>query len=133
MEITVGVIGPQKQMQAMSPSLTLTGSSILTLEEKFQGGTGTNITPLPEDLIPAESAMMAQKRIELVARKLGLSGFARIDAFLHIKSGELIIIEVNTIPGLTPSTVIYHQAIAEKPPMVPYQFLERILEYRRKY
>jgi len=50
---------------------------------------------------------------------------------MHIKTGELIIIEVNTLPGLTPSTVIYHQALAENPPMYPTEFLERIIDLSR--
>jgi D-alanine-D-alanine ligase-like ATP-grasp enzyme len=66
--------------------------------------------------------------MEKVAKALGIKGYARIDAFMHIKTGELIIIEANTTPGLTPSTVIYHQALAEKPPMYPAQFLESVIK-----
>ena len=65
--------------------------------------------------------------MQKVAQALGLRGYARIDAFMHVKTGELIIIEANTTPGLTPSTVIYHQALTEKPPMYPTEFLEKIV------
>jgi len=38
------------------------------------------------------------------------------------------VIEINTLPGLTPSTVIYHQALAENPPIYPREFLEEIIK-----
>jgi len=63
-----------------------------------------------------------------VAKKLGIQVYARIDAFMHRKTGELIIIEANSTPGLTPSTVIYHQALEEKPPMYPTSLLENIIK-----
>ena len=59
---------------------------------------------------------------------MGLEGYGRIDAFMHIETGEIIVIEANTIPGLTPSTVIFQQALAEHPPLYPTTFLEKITE-----
>jgi D-alanine-D-alanine ligase-like ATP-grasp enzyme len=47
---------------------------------------------------------------------------------MNVSTGELIIIEVNTLPGLTPSTVLYHQALAENPPLFPLQLLEKIIK-----
>ncbi|MCA9388508.1 hypothetical protein KC644_01975, partial [Candidatus Berkelbacteria bacterium] len=126
-EVTIGVYGEKGNLKAMNPSVTIASGSILSVEEKFQGGTGVNITPPPTKCIPKEVTKSAKKRLETVANRLGINGFARIDAFMNIKNGELIIIEANSIPGLTPSTVIYHQALAESEPMYPTQFLEKIL------
>ena len=39
----------------------------------------------------------------------------------------MILIEANSLPALTPSTVIYHQALAENPPLNPLKFLEKII------
>jgi hypothetical protein len=39
-----------------------------------------------------------------------------------------MIIEANTTPALTPSTVIFHQALDENPKMYPVDFLEKIIE-----
>ena len=111
----------------MSPSITVASGDVLSVEEKFQGGTGINITPPPEDRVPRKVVEGAKRRIERVAAALGLGGYARIDAFLNIRTGEIYVIEANTLPGLTPSTVIYHQALAEKTPLTPRQFLEKIL------
>jgi hypothetical protein len=68
------------------------------------------------------------RRIEKVVDVLGIEGYGRIDAFMHIETGEIIVIEANTIPGLTPSTVIFQQALTEDPPLYPTAFLEQITE-----
>lgn len=127
-EITSGVLEEDGKMRAMSPSLTVAVGNILSLEEKFQGGTGVNITPPPTPYVKPSAVKKAKERIEMVAKKLGVQGYARIDAFMHRKTGELIIIEANSTPGLTPSTVIYHQALGEKPPLYPIALLEKIIE-----
>ncbi|THU46375.1 hypothetical protein C4D60_Mb09t04280 [Musa balbisiana] len=113
-EVTVGVMGTRGEMHSLSPSITVkeTGD-ILSLEEKFQGGTGINLTPPPAAII----------RIE---------GFSRIDAFMNVQSGEVLVIEVNTIPGMTPSTVLIHQALAEQPPIRPQEFFRTVLEFARQ-
>ncbi|MFZ2975284.1 MAG: hypothetical protein WA055_01465 [Candidatus Moraniibacteriota bacterium] len=126
-EITMGLIGKKGKMQAMKPSMTVAMGSVLTLEEKFQGGTGINITPPPEKFVPKSVVEKAMKRMEIVANALGVENYVRIDAFMNIASGELIIIEANTTPALTPSTVIFHQALAENPPIYPVEFLENII------
>jgi len=125
-EITVAVLGKGKNLKSLNPSFSVAEGNILSLEEKFQGGTGINITPPPQSFVKKQAIDLTKKRIERVARILNLSGYARIDAFMHIKTGEIIVIEVNTMPALTPSTVIYHQALAEKEPMYPKEFLEKI-------
>jgi len=127
-EITMGVVQEGDHLHAMSPSLTVAVGNILSLEEKFQGGTGINITPPPAPYVKPSAVRKARERMECVAKKLGIAGYARIDAFMHRKTGELIIIEANTTPALTPSTVIYHQALEENPPMYPAAFLEKIME-----
>ncbi|KAE8099081.1 hypothetical protein FH972_017090 [Carpinus fangiana] len=128
-EVTVGVIGKRGSMHSLSPSLTVkeTGD-ILSLEEKFQGGTGINLTPPPLSIISKEALERCKERIELIANTLQLEGFSRIDAFVNVDSGEVLIIEVNTVPGMTPSTVLIHQALAEQPPMYPRQFFRLLLD-----
>uniref|UniRef100_A0A494G8M6 ATP-grasp domain-containing protein n=1 Tax=Solanum lycopersicum TaxID=4081 RepID=A0A494G8M6_SOLLC len=41
---------------------------------------------------------------------------------------QVLIIEVNTVPGLTPSTVLIHQALSEQPPLYPQQFFRTLLD-----
>lgn len=123
-EVTVAVVGERGRLTALDPSLTIvSGGDVLSLEEKFQGGTGVNITPPPPSLVPTETLATARQRVARAADALGVEGFARVDAFLDVDEGEVTIIEVNTVPGMTPSTVLFHQALAMDPPMEPADFL----------
>uniref|UniRef100_A0A2P2MLM9 D-alanineD-alanine ligase n=3 Tax=Rhizophora mucronata TaxID=61149 RepID=A0A2P2MLM9_RHIMU len=128
-EVTVGVLGKRGSMRSLSPSVTVkeTGD-ILSLEEKFQGGTGINLTPPPASIVSEEALERCKQRMELIANTLQLEGFSRIDAFLNVDSGEVLVIEVNTVPGMTPSTVLIHQSLAEQPPSYPHQFFRRLLD-----
>ncbi|XP_022883256.1 uncharacterized protein LOC111400008, partial [Olea europaea var. sylvestris] len=128
-EVTVGIVGKRGSMHSLTPSITVkeTGD-ILSLEEKFQGGTGINLTPPPISIISDGALEKCRQRIELIANTLHLEGFSRIDAFVNVDSGEVLIIEVNTIPGMTPSTVLIHQALVEQPPMYPQRFFRTLLD-----
>jgi len=130
-EVTVGVLGTVGRMRALYPSLTIAASGVLSVKEKFMGGKGVNITPPPTNPLGrvSETAISnARARITTVANSLGISGYARIDAFMHCESGELVVIEANSLPGLSPSTVLFHQALAESPPLFPRDLLEHILD-----
>lgn len=127
-EVTVGVLEENGKLRALSPSLTIAEGEVLTLEEKFQGGTGINITPPPKEILSKRHCELVKKRIELVAKTLGVRGYARIDAFVERKTGRVLIIEANTLPGLTPSTVLFHQGIAEESTIDPADLLEKIIE-----
>jgi D-alanine--D-alanine ligase len=127
-EITVGVIETDKKLKSLNPSITVAENEVLTVEEKFQGGTGINITPPPLTIIKPKELFKIKKSIEKISVCLGLKGYSRIDAFANIKTGDLMIIEINTLPGLTPSTVLYHQALAENPPVFPKELLELLIK-----
>lgn len=128
-ELTVGVIGRSGDMHSLSPSITVKESGdILSLEEKFQGGTGINLTPPPTLIISNEALEKCKQRIEIIANILELEGLSRIDVFLNVHTGEVLVIEVNTVPGMTPSTVLIHQALAEQPPIYPGQFFRTVLD-----
>ncbi len=126
-EVTVAVMGHTGSLHVLSPSLTVARSGVLSLEEKFQGGTGVNITPPPAPYVKPQAVVAAKKRIAKVCEKLGIEGYSRLDAFMHTQTGEVIIIEVNTLPALTPSTVLYHQGLAEKKPLFPRELLAHLV------
>ena len=50
-EMTVGVVEDKGRMRSLFPSITVAEGTILSVEEKFQGGTGVNITPPPTEII----------------------------------------------------------------------------------
>jgi D-alanine-D-alanine ligase len=67
---------------------------------------------------------------ERAARILNVSGYCRIDAFVRIYDNEkveTIIIEVNSLPGMTPATCIFHQAAINQ--YKPFDFIDKILEF----
>ena len=128
MELTVGVIGNTKP-QALPPSQAICTGDILSIEEKFLPGAGENQTPAP---LPTGTLTFVRKTIERAFESLNCKGYARIDCFYQSAfqsptgNERLIILEVNTLPGLTPATCIFHQA-AEMG-MKPMEFIDRIIE-----
>ena len=106
-EITCGVLGSDPAT-ALTPSETIPTDDILSLEDKFLYGKGENKTP-------ARVSEEVLKQIQDVAvatfEALGLKGYARIDMFLR-KDGRIAVLEPNSQPGMTPSTVLFHQAAA---------------------
>ncbi len=119
--------------EMFEPSETLAGEDILSLEEKFLAGHGQNITPARYDKNPArrdEIARQVKADLQKVAKILDVEGYARIDAFVKVlKSGEVqtFVIEVNSLPGMTPATAIFHQCALNG--YTPYAFIDAILEY----
>ncbi len=135
-EITVGLLTHPKPNEPLlyevfSPSETVTAGSILTLEEKFLAGEGLNITPARLIGVSTERQHqilhLIQQQIQQAAAVLGIEGYARIDAFVRYSETdfELIFIEVNTLPGMTPATCIFHQAALHH--YSPLQFIEKII------
>lgn len=131
-ELTVGVLEKDGRYQSLSPSITVATDGVLSLEEKFQGGTGVNLTPPPAEIMTAQQTKLVQENICKVAAALGISNYARIDVFFNTLTEQMIVIEANTLPGLTPSTVIYHQALKQSPPLPPGDFLAHIITSRRQ-
>jgi D-alanine-D-alanine ligase len=121
------------RFEVFEPSEALAGDDILSLEEKFLAGQGQNITPARFAKDGEEYnriASIVKADFERVARTLGVSGYCRIDAFVRIfSSGEVetIIIEVNSLPGMTPATCIFHQAALND--YKPFDFIDKILEF----
>lgn len=126
-ELTVGVLEDGGRYHALSPSITVAQNAVLSLEEKFQGGTGVNLTPPPDTIFTQKQIALIKEKIEKTAKALGIEGYARIDIFFNLRTDQTMIIEANSLPGLTASTVIFHQALAENPPMIPRVFLAKLV------
>ncbi|MES2732655.1 MAG: D-alanine--D-alanine ligase [Bacteroidota bacterium] len=140
LEVTGGLLTHRTEDGGISyeifePSETLAVGEVLSLEEKFLAGEGQNITPARFSRNAEEQKLVsAQVRAELekVAHILNIEGYARIDAFVRIfddNCAETIIIEVNSLPGMTPATCIFHQTAING--YKPYHFIDAILEYGR--
>ena len=128
MELTVGVIGNEKP-QALPPSQAVSTAGILSLEEKFLPGAGENQTPAP---LPKDALAYVQHIIEQVYTAAGCSGYARIDCFYQSaeqsKTGaeRVVIIEINSLPALTPATCLFHQA--SEVGIKPMELIDKLIE-----
>ena len=128
MELTVGVLGNDNP-QALIPSQTVVKGDLLSLEEKFLPGAGENQTPA---LLPESDLQFVREKITGMYQAAGCRGYARIDCFFQSAeqsaTGErrVILIEINTLPGLTPATCIFHQAAEDG--MRPMEFIDKIIE-----
>lgn len=140
LEITGGLLTKatakgEKEYQIFQPSEALSSGEILTLEEKFLAGEGQNITPARfafGEISYEHVASQVRKTLGEAAQLLGVEGYARIDAFVRAWADgrvETIIIEVNSLPGMTPATCIYHQAAIEG--YTPFDFIDQIMAYGR--
>jgi D-alanine-D-alanine ligase len=120
MEITCAVVG-NREPTAFLPTETLRHGDFLTVEEKFLPGEGENVTParLPTEMIRKVQDVMVQ-----AYEVLGLKVYARLDGF--VVDGEVIVTEPNTLPGMTPSTCIFHQAAEAG--LSPMDFVSRVIE-----
>jgi D-alanine-D-alanine ligase len=120
-EVTCGIIENDRPL-ALTPSETIPTDDVLSLEDKFLYGQGENKTParVPDDIL---------KKIQDVAvqtfNALDLKGYARIDMFVR-KDGRVAVLEPNTLPGMTPSTVLFHQAAASG--ITQTELIDRIIQ-----
>ena len=71
-----------------------------------------------------------QEQLKEAAKLLKVEGYCRIDAFVKIFPGhkvEVLFIEINSLPGMTPATAIFHQCALSN--YKPYQFIDKILKF----
>ncbi|MCF8253923.1 MAG: ATP-grasp domain-containing protein [Bacteroidia bacterium] len=137
LEVTGGMLTHYKNgklfYETFEPSETLAESEILSLEEKFLAGQGQNITPARYAKTPLANKSISkqvQAQLKKAAQVLGVEGYCRIDAFVRIFSNnkvEVVFIEVNSLPGMTPATAIFHQCALNN--YKPYEFIDQILQF----
>ncbi len=119
--------------EVFEASEALSEGEVLSLEEKFLAGQGQNITPARYSKDEKERRQISDKvkqTLGAAAKLLGINGYTRIDAFVRIydvNRVEVIFIEVNSLPGMTPATCIFHQSAING--YKPYDFIDRILDF----
>ncbi|GAB3237832.1 hypothetical protein GCM10027346_29850 [Hymenobacter seoulensis] len=141
LEVTGGLLthwdeNGELKIEVFEASEALATGEVLSLEEKFLAGEGQNITPAryAADLTERQRVSEEVKsELRRVAEILNIQGYARIDAFVRVRQNgavEVIIIEVNSLPGMTPATCIFHQTALAG--YTPYDFIDRILEFGKQ-
>ena len=138
LEITGGMLSKVKpdgsmEFEVFEASEAVAGEGILSLEEKFLAGQGQNLTPARYADNPIDNAKISaivKEELRKTATIANVEGYCRIDAFVRIftpENVEVVVIEINSLPGLTPATAIFHQAALAG--YKPFEFLEGIIEY----
>ncbi|SIO37957.1 D-alanine--D-alanine ligase family protein [Halodesulfovibrio marinisediminis] len=105
-EVTCGVLGNE----ALPPVLIepADGSIFFDYEAKYRPGGAREVCPAP---LP-ETITAQVKYFALKAHKvLGLSGYSRAD-FIYSPDGSLHLLEVNTLPGMTSTSLLPQEAEA---------------------
>lgn len=96
-EIECAVLG-SRDPQASLPAEVLPSHDFYDYEDKYFSGASR--TQVPANLTPEEGLRVRQTAIK-VYELLECQGLARVDFFLDRASGELLVNEVNTMPGFT--------------------------------
>ncbi len=98
-ELTVGVMGGK----AMPVIEIIPKAGWYDYKNKYQAGLTEEICPAP---ISAEDTERVQRLAERVHTALMIDVYCRADFLMDNKSGELYCLEANTLPGMTPTSLI---------------------------
>ena len=122
-EITVGVLG-NKELQVLPVVEICPKNKFFDYQAKYDAEYCNEIVPAR---ISEESARQAQELAKKVYRLLGCKGFSRIDMILRQGTGEPVVLEINTIPGLTPNSLL--PKAAEAAGISFSQLLEKVIMF----
>ncbi len=84
-------------------------SGFYDYKNKYQAG--STVETCPADL-PLNVTARMQKHAEDACAVVGIEGYARVDFMLDERSGEDYALEVNTLPGMTPTSLMPQEAAA---------------------
>ncbi len=84
-------------------------SGFYDYKNKYQAG--STVETCPAD-ISCEAEMRLRKTAEAVFRVLRLKAYARMD-FMMNEAGEVFCLEANTLPGMTPTSLLPQEAAAQ--------------------
>lgn len=105
-EFSVGVIGGR----ALPPIEIIPKAGFYDYVAKYQAGATDEICPA--DITASEDDVL-RKAAEAAFKALNLQSYARIDFILDKVSGEAYCLEANSLPGMTPTSLLPQEAAAE--------------------
>jgi len=110
-ELTCGVIEQWNDGRCERRAMPVTeirpkNSEFFDFKAKYTAGESEEITPAPID---AETTALVQQLAQKAFGAVGCRDMARVDFILSPESGPHIL-EINTIPGLTPTSLLPQQA-----------------------
>lgn len=104
-EFSVGIIKTEEGDQVMPLTEIIVNSEFFDYKQKYSEDGATEITPAD---VPDDKAAECQAIVKKVFKLLRLKRVARIDFIL--KNDQFYLIEVNTIPGMSPKSILPQQA-----------------------
>jgi len=120
-EITVGILG-NKKPKALPVVEIVPKKKFFDYQAKYNPKFCDEIVPAR---IPVKIAKKAQRITQKVYKLIGCKGFGRVDMIL--KGEEIYTLEINTIPGLTPNSLLPKAALEAG--MSFSELLEEIIKF----
>jgi D-alanine-D-alanine ligase len=106
-EITCGVVSDHGKIRSLPITEIISRNEFFDYEAKYTDGMADEITPAQ---IPEAVAEECSKISEDLYAKLNCKGFIRFD-YIYNDDG-MYFLEVNTVPGLSPNSILPQQAAA---------------------
>ena len=103
-EVQIGILGDK----ALPSIEIIPAEGFYDYRNKYQPGAAREITPAE---IPAETEQRLADAALTVFHALNLSAYSRADFILDAE-GELWFLEINTLPGMTPTSLVPQEAAA---------------------
>lgn len=125
MEVTCGVWGPlagSGQVEALPVVEIIPKNKFFDYESKYSDGGAQEICPARLD---KRMTLKVQKIAVKVFKVIDGRGFARVD--MIIRNGLVYVLDINTLPGLTPNSLLPKEAKAIG--LSYSQMLDRIIEF----
>ena len=106
-ELAVAVMGEKAGPRALAVTDIVAATGFYDYEAKYGEGGSTHVLPAP---IPAGIAQAAMRMAERAHAALGCRGVTRSDFRYDDVNDVLVLLEVNTQPGMTPTSLVPEQA-----------------------
>ncbi|MGC1301878.1 MAG: D-alanine--D-alanine ligase [Caulobacteraceae bacterium] len=106
-ELAVAVLGEAGGPRALAVTDIVAATGFYDYEAKYGEGGSKHIVPAP---IPEEITAAAMRMAERAHTALGCRGLTRSDFRYDDVKGDLVLLEVNTQPGMTPTSLAPEQA-----------------------
>lgn len=100
-ELTIAVLG-NEQLEALPVIQIVPRNEFYDFESKYAPGGSQHLCPAP---LNAEATEKVQEMAKAAHRVLGCSGISRSD-FIMDENGEFWILETNTLPGMTETSLL---------------------------